>query len=689
MVRTNYTAFLLLLLILVPVTLAEEKEDADEKPVRLEKVVVEEEKIPSQPQKSEVKVDESTAPVGANPVDVLQTEAGIDVNRLSLFTPKGEMIKVRTFDTEETLVTLDGRPLNGAGVRGGYQVDLGMIQLEDIEKIEVVKGASSAEYGNTLGGVINIVPKPLAEKFQLKLTSGVKEYNTYNVNAFASARVGAFGFILGGGSLDSDGFLRNNFARRKDASPSLYYYLPGEGKLKVSLRYSDGEYGMPVENKKDNPYYDKNYPESEGSQLIGPGFGMKPGKTYGDNSYVWKARYEMDAAFNQNLMGIGLEAKLYGNYEDRVDYFYAMDKPDLIFLERRCPSDTSWGWALKAGKELPEHKIKVGVEGNYMGYEGTENRSYDMNYLTQEPQDSPDQHNISIVNSAFAQDSWAILSNLDVYLGLRVDDYKGNGKDETTKIVKDTTFSPKFGIYFSPIPEIDTFATAARATKFPSVPKYYWYFGGYQPEKDGIKRKDLTYEDGLQYEIGGNYRGIRNTEIFLKGYYYDVENYLRWIFGYKPSRVVYNLDYVKITGFEFEVRSALYKGLYGFANYTWQRTKKEGDILDKSNMSDRLGEIPENKFNLGLQYQSNNGAFAKLTLKCVDEREIPIDASKIGELGKMDSYALLNGLVKYPLFQKRMLIYAGCENILGTDYQETYGYPMPGRMFYVGCELNY
>ncbi len=638
---------------------------------------------------SEVKVDDSTNPIGTSPIDVLQTEAGIDVNRLSLFAPKSEMIKVRTFDTERTTVTLDGRPLNGSGVRGGYQVDWAMIQLQDTEKIDIYRGAISAEYGNTLGGVINIVPKAIEEKLNIKLDSGVKGYNTYNVNVFASDRIGSLGFSLGSGYLDSDGFLRNSFSQRTDVSPSLHFFLPCGGKLKFALRYSDGEYGMPVPNKSDSPYYDPDYPESDGSRLVGPGFAMKQGKTYGDNSYIWKERYEGDFAFNRDFKGIGLEGKLYANYEDRIDYFYAMDNPDLLFLERKAPSDTSWGWKLKAAKEISKHELKTGIEGNYLGYEGTEYISYNMDYLTQEPQNTPDLHNISKINSAFLQDRWSVLSNLDLYMGIRLDDYNASNGGDASGEVKATTLSPKFGVYFAPIGNLMTFITAARATNFPIVPKYYWYYNGYQPEKDGIARKPLTYEDALQFEIGSSVNIMANSEFSLKGYYYDVKNYLQWIFGYKPSRVVYNLDYVKITGIELEARSLIYSDLYGFANYTLQKTKKAGDILDKSDMSDRLGEIPENKVNIGLEYRPKFGAFAKLTFKWVDEREVSIDSSKLEELGKMDSYSLLNAIIKLPIMRNRFTLYAGCENILDTEYQESYGYPMPGRMFFGGLELAY
>lgn len=90
-----------------------------------------------------------------------------------------------------------------------------------------------------------------------------------------------------------------------------------------------------------------------------------------------------------------------------------------------------------------------------------------------------------------------------------------------------------------------------------------------------------------------------------------------------------------------------------------------------------------------MEYRPDNGGFAKLTLKWVDERKVPIDAANMKELGVMESYALLNGIIRYPILKGRFTLYAGCENILDTDYQESYGYPMPGRMFYGGLEMSY
>jgi iron complex outermembrane receptor protein len=193
----------------------------------------------------------------------------------------------------------------------------------------------------------------------------------------------------------------------------------------------------------------------------------------------------------------------------------------------------------------------------------------------------------------------------------------------------------------------------------------------------------------MQYEIGGSYKGIRDTRISAKLYRYDIDDYIRWIFGYRPSRVVYNIDNVELTGFEVDIDSKIYNDVYVFANYTYQTTDKEGDILDQSNISDELSELPEHKYNIGVKYQRDDGTLAKLTLKWVDSREVPLGAATGPETGKMDDYFLLNGLITYPVIKDLGYVYVGCENILDEEYEETYGYPMPDRMFYGGVQVKF
>jgi len=692
----KFILFFIILFAFSQITIAEEQKSKGDNEVKgdieLGKIVVTAQ-TSDEPLMVDIQIDESAYYVGATAVDMFDTLSGIDIGRTSLGTPDREMVKIRGLGEDRFVVNIDGRPITGAGVFGGYYVDWSLLSLQDIERIELIKGGASAEYGNTLGGVVNIVPREPKEKVEFKFTSGIKEYNSYDNYGVISSRLGNFAISVSGGYRNSDGYLRNNYLERKDFSSYLYYFLPDDGKIKIGMRYNTGEYGMVVDNDKSSSFYNNDYPESSGTQLIGPNVRWTEDTSYGVKSHYTKERYEWDALFEKNVLGINWEVRAYYNDEERTDKFYERSTRSLA-LERTKKPDHSWGWGLKAGKKITDHDAKIGAEGNYLGYGGIQYKYIDNTYLAGNFSNSKDQYNISRVESAFAQDRWSMFSNLDIYAGLRFDyyrtDYNNTEGSTEVKRVEETPISPKFGIFYEPALDIETFATVARAVNFPTIPKYYWYYSGYQPEDDGIDRKDLTFEDSIQYEVGAKYKGIRDSSFELRIYHYQIDDYLRWIFGYSPSRVVYNIDNVKLTGIEIDINSMLYKDVYVFANYTFQTTKKTGDILDKSNINDEIGELPMHKFNIGLKYQSDDGALAQLTCKWVDKREIPLGEARTStaDTAKMDSYYVLNGIIKHPFWKNNCYAYFGCENILNKKYEERYEYPMPERMFFGGIEVK-
>lgn len=69
-------------------------------------------------------------------------------------------ISLNATQTEHTLLLLNGVRLNS---RQNNQFDFGLLQTENIERIEISKGGSSALYGSEpIGGVINIITKQVA-----------------------------------------------------------------------------------------------------------------------------------------------------------------------------------------------------------------------------------------------------------------------------------------------------------------------------------------------------------------------------------------------------------------------------------------------------------------------------------------------------------------------------------------------
>ena len=102
--------------------LGEEEKNESIEPVRLENIVVRSTKEADE-LTTKIPVAESTCRVATTPADVLDTMSGIDISRSSLGTPDRNMIRIRGLSEDRYMVNLDGRPLSGAGVYGGYYVD--------------------------------------------------------------------------------------------------------------------------------------------------------------------------------------------------------------------------------------------------------------------------------------------------------------------------------------------------------------------------------------------------------------------------------------------------------------------------------------------------------------------------------------------------------------------------------------
>ena len=96
--------------------------------------------------------------------DLLQQLAGVNISRSIL----GASPALQGLDPKHTLVLVDGQRLLGS--KNGI-VDLSRISLSNIERIEIVRGASSVLYGSdAMGGVINIITKRAKSKKDIRTT---------------------------------------------------------------------------------------------------------------------------------------------------------------------------------------------------------------------------------------------------------------------------------------------------------------------------------------------------------------------------------------------------------------------------------------------------------------------------------------------------------------------------------------
>lgn len=110
--------------------------------------------------------------------EALRLFPGVQLRDIHGKTGKG--VYVQGLDSNRVLILLDGLPLSSTT---GSTVDTSQFGTVDIERIEMIKGASSALYGSAaMGAVINIISKQPSKN---SVTLGIKgtEYGKHQVNS--------------------------------------------------------------------------------------------------------------------------------------------------------------------------------------------------------------------------------------------------------------------------------------------------------------------------------------------------------------------------------------------------------------------------------------------------------------------------------------------------------------------------
>jgi vitamin B12 transporter len=140
------------------------------------------------------------------------------------------------------LIMLDGVILNQLA---DQFIDLIGIPLQNIERIEIVKGPGSSSWGSALGGVINIVTKSPLEGKKLggTLSFSGGERDTRDTRGELSGTIGPIGYYLFAGNLTTQGFRPNSAADQNDIYAKLRWEFPEQGSLQFTIAYDRGVAG--------------------------------------------------------------------------------------------------------------------------------------------------------------------------------------------------------------------------------------------------------------------------------------------------------------------------------------------------------------------------------------------------------------------------------------------------------------
>jgi len=175
--------------------------------------------------------------------DVLAAVPGVQLSGLR--TPGGSIQATTINSINETniLLLLDGVPQNDLA---SNRVFIEYIPAVIIERVEVIKGASSAVWGPALGGVINVVTKSpdTQRKVGGTLSASYGEKTTTDMNAETSGTLENFGYYLYGGNLHSDGLRPGTPQNANSLFTKFTYNLPKSGLISLSGNLHENHGGI-------------------------------------------------------------------------------------------------------------------------------------------------------------------------------------------------------------------------------------------------------------------------------------------------------------------------------------------------------------------------------------------------------------------------------------------------------------
>lgn len=179
--------------------------------------------------------------------DILGDASGIDFK--SYGTPGAlTSVSIRGVSSNGTLVLVNGHPLNT--VTNGM-ADLSSIDINSIERIEIVKGPVSSIYGaNVLGGLVNIITFRELNKreIEMNLTPSTPSLGDPFETSDLSVRLG---LPLHATQLNINGAYSGSAGQRSNSDLTKYTiggslrHSTERSVVSTSLLYSEKEYGLP------------------------------------------------------------------------------------------------------------------------------------------------------------------------------------------------------------------------------------------------------------------------------------------------------------------------------------------------------------------------------------------------------------------------------------------------------------
>lgn len=554
---------------------------------------------------------------------------------------QGQLTSVFTRGTNSnhTLVLLDGVELNDPAAAGNLY-DFSTLQLNNVERIEIVRGNQSTLYGSdAIGGVINIITKSGAIGKNLVINAEMGSNAFYKWNGSILGNSGIFDYSVNysyqqaegisaadeaNGNTEKDGFRAKSFSSR------IGLNFSENSKLTLIYKYSANKADIDQSAKLgDDPNYEVDNEEQ-----------------------VWRAEFEN--SFINDILCL----KAGGSYFRR--FGYQKDETDS-----RNPFTSSLNHTdankiktdIMAVLNLPFNKVSIGIE-NEIEEAASEYYSNSMWGPYQSILPVTETSNFAL----FLQDQFNY-QNLFVTAGIRNDNHKKFGSKASFRVAP---------AYF--INETGTKVKFTYGTGFKS-PSLYQLFEPLSGNTELKPEESKGWDAGIEQYLLENKLSAGVTYFFN-----DIKN----LIGFDPlTYKSININKAETKGLEAVLRVNDFYNFDFNANYTLTKTKDLG--VNTEDAGKKLLRRAEHTFNLNLNYKLFTISDINVNYRYVGKREDK-DFEKYQRI-TLPAYGLVDINASIKILDK-FKVYGKIKNLFDKDYQEVFLYGTPGRTFYAGIVLD-
>ena len=570
-------------------------------------------------------------------------------------------VTLNSTQTEHTLILYNGVRLNS---QQNSQFDIGLLQLDDISKIEISKGGASSLYGTeAIGGVINIltgnssVNKPLG--FELKSELGSYGFNKFYIKGQNGIKTGDKS------ALD----LSYSFSNEQSRNNYDYNYFNGLSSVKREMEYS--AYTQRAIN------FNLNYKINKSAGLrYFTLYNYKNRELPGiDIGYVSTVSRQIDrdlissVVFNKKISK-RLSFKTDGSYKYSLQNYYdeitSAPEPINSFYKLNTFAHTS------GINYLPSAKYEFDF-------------GYDLSYntITSNEIEAGTLFQGALYTAGRVEVPVPLVSKVTLYPSLRSDYYSDINKN---------VFSGKLGINIKPF-ESESFAlksSVASSFKVPTFNELYWL---------GLGNKNLLPEKSVSFDAGAYYLFRLFAENKIELSYFSINTVDRIVWT-PDSRGVWrpiNVGRVKSEGIDASIKTAFilfknYSAGIGF-NYNYGTAlKKSKDNPNDESYNKQLLYLPQEyvKSALNLSYEPSGSILKLISLNVfytfTGKRYIDAENTRF-----IPYYELIDGNINLTLnlFKTETSIKFAVNNMGNEDFQVMYGYPMPLRNYKLQIGIKY